>query len=103
MALHITALNGYANCVQLLLDLHADVAAVTFHCGPTMNLIGMFSTLFCESHRWPADHSMLGLSFANLLCVVGVGSAHLHYASCGGNLRCCQANLNPKSVFLVFC
>ncbi|KAG0462268.1 hypothetical protein HPP92_020744 [Vanilla planifolia] len=38
-ALHIAALNGYADCVQLLLDLHADVAAVTFHYGSSMNLI----------------------------------------------------------------
>ncbi|KAG0462225.1 hypothetical protein HPP92_020701 [Vanilla planifolia] len=43
-ALHIAALNGYADCVQLLLDLHADVAAVTFHYGSSMNLIGAGST-----------------------------------------------------------
>lgn len=40
-ALHIAALNGYVECVQLLLDLHANVSAVTFHYGSSMNLIGM--------------------------------------------------------------
>ncbi|XP_020583994.1 probable E3 ubiquitin-protein ligase XBOS33 [Phalaenopsis equestris] len=43
-ALHIAALNGYVECVQLLLDLHANVAAVTFHYGSSMNLIGAGST-----------------------------------------------------------
>ncbi|KAG0474329.1 hypothetical protein HPP92_014015 [Vanilla planifolia] len=43
-ALHIAALNGYADCLQLLLDLHADVAAVTFQCSSSMNLIGAGST-----------------------------------------------------------
>ncbi|KAL0914145.1 hypothetical protein M5K25_017654 [Dendrobium thyrsiflorum] len=60
-AIHIAALNGYVECVQLLLDLHANVAAVTFHYGSSMNLIG-------------------------------AGSTPLHYAACGGNLKCCQAN-----------
>lgn len=43
-ALHIAALNGYADCVQLLLDLHANVAAATFHYGSSVNLIGAGST-----------------------------------------------------------
>lgn len=40
-ALHMAALNGYFDCVQLLLDLHANVSAVTFHYGTSMDLIGM--------------------------------------------------------------
>ncbi|PKA46538.1 putative E3 ubiquitin-protein ligase XBOS33 [Apostasia shenzhenica] len=43
-ALHIAALNGYPDCVQLLLDLRANVGAVTFHYGSSMNLIGAGST-----------------------------------------------------------
>ncbi|KAM0945408.1 putative transcription factor C2H2 family [Dioscorea sansibarensis] len=43
-ALHMAALNGYFGCVQLLLDLHADVSGVTFHYGSAMNLIGAGST-----------------------------------------------------------
>lgn len=39
-ALHMAALNGYFDCVQLLLDLHASVSAVTFHYGTSMDLIG---------------------------------------------------------------
>ncbi|KAK3006289.1 hypothetical protein RJ639_017783 [Escallonia herrerae] len=39
-ALHMAALNGYFDCVQLLLDLHADVSGVTFHYGTSMDLIG---------------------------------------------------------------
>ncbi|XP_023551564.1 E3 ubiquitin-protein ligase XBAT33-like isoform X1 [Cucurbita pepo subsp. pepo] len=58
-ALHMAALNGYYDCVHLLLDLHANFAAVTFHCGTSMDLIG-------------------------------AGSTPLHYAACGGNLKCCQ-------------
>ncbi|EXC15955.1 E3 ubiquitin-protein ligase XBAT33 [Morus notabilis] len=40
-ALHMAALNGYFDCVQLLLDLHANVSAVTFHYGTSMDLIGL--------------------------------------------------------------
>jgi ankyrin repeat protein len=40
-ALHIAALNGYFDCVQLLLDIHANVSSVTFHYGTTMDLIGL--------------------------------------------------------------
>ncbi|CAA2984451.1 E3 ubiquitin- ligase XBAT33 [Olea europaea subsp. europaea] len=43
-ALHMAALNGYYDCVQLLLDLHADVSTVTFHYGTSMDLIGAGST-----------------------------------------------------------
>ncbi|KAK8957150.1 E3 ubiquitin-protein ligase XBAT33 [Platanthera zijinensis] len=43
-ALHIAALNDSSDCVQLLLDLHANVAAVTFPYGSSMNLIGAGST-----------------------------------------------------------
>ncbi|KAL7003322.1 E3 ubiquitin-protein ligase xbat33 [Sarracenia purpurea var. burkii] len=39
-ALHMAALNGYFDCVQLLIDLHANVSAVTFHYGTSMDLIG---------------------------------------------------------------
>ncbi|KAL9409630.1 hypothetical protein AB3S75_047946 [Citrus x aurantiifolia] len=61
-ALHMAALNGYFDCVQLLLDLHANVSAVTFHYGTSMDLIG-------------------------------AGSTPLHFAACGGNLKCCQARV----------
>ena len=40
-ALHLAAVNGYSDCVQLLLDLHASVLAVTFHYGSAINLIGI--------------------------------------------------------------
>ncbi|CAI9762402.1 unnamed protein product [Fraxinus pennsylvanica] len=43
-ALHMVALNGYFDCVQLLLDLHANVSAVTFHYGTSMDIIGPGST-----------------------------------------------------------
>ncbi|CAM8889390.1 unnamed protein product [Rhodiola kirilowii] len=43
-ALHMAALNGYFDCVQLLLDLHANVSAVTFHYGTTTDMIGAGST-----------------------------------------------------------
>ncbi|GER34964.1 ankyrin repeat family protein [Striga asiatica] len=65
-ALHMAALNGYFDCVQLLLDLHAKVSAVTFQYGTSMDLIG------------------------DLAVTIGAGSTPLHYAACGGNLKCCQ-------------
>ncbi|KAG4907881.1 hypothetical protein JHK84_056405 [Glycine max] len=61
-ALHMAALNGYFDCVQLLLDLNANVNAVTYNYGTSMDLIG-------------------------------AGSTPLHYAACGGNLKCCQARI----------
>ncbi|XP_072074179.1 E3 ubiquitin-protein ligase XBAT33 isoform X1 [Arachis hypogaea] len=61
-ALHMAALNGYFDCVQLLLDLNANVSAATFHYGTAMDLIG-------------------------------AGSTPLHYAACGGNLKCCQVRI----------
>lgn len=39
-ALHMAALNGLFDCVQLLLDLEANVSAVTFHYGTSMDMIG---------------------------------------------------------------
>ncbi|WOL10594.1 putative E3 ubiquitin-protein ligase XBOS33 [Canna indica] len=43
-ALHMAALNGYFDCVQLLLDLGANPSAVTFNYGTSANLIGAGST-----------------------------------------------------------
>ncbi|TQD88000.1 hypothetical protein C1H46_026423 [Malus baccata] len=43
-ALHMAALNGYFGCVQLLLDLQANVSALTFHYGTSMDLIGAGSS-----------------------------------------------------------
>lgn len=55
-ALHIASLNGYVDCVQLLLDLHANVAAVTIHYGSSMNLIGwgyfIMSSLLFTIRLW---------------------------------------------------
>ena len=45
-ALHMAALNGYFDCAQLLLDLNANVSAVTFHYGTSMDLIGMFFVFY---------------------------------------------------------
>ncbi|KAG9159686.1 hypothetical protein Leryth_017397 [Lithospermum erythrorhizon] len=43
-ALHMAALNGYFDCVQLLLYLQANVSSATFHYGTSMDLIGAGST-----------------------------------------------------------
>ncbi|PNT67742.1 hypothetical protein BRADI_3g31460v3 [Brachypodium distachyon] len=43
-ALHMAALNGHLDCMQLLIELGANVSAVTFPYGTTSNLIGAGST-----------------------------------------------------------
>lgn len=43
-ALHLAALNGHLDCVQLLLDFLANVSATTFHYGTAIDLIGAGST-----------------------------------------------------------
>nr|AAY26120.1 pollen ankyrin-like protein [Lilium longiflorum] len=43
-ALHMAALSGHFDCVQLLLDLHADVSAETYNYSSSMNFIGSGST-----------------------------------------------------------
>lgn len=62
-SLHLAALNGYSDSVQLLLDLHADVSALTYH--------------FTSSSAK----------------MIGSGSTPLHFAAGGGNLKCCQVLL----------
>lgn len=39
-ALHMAALNGHTECVQLLLDLMANVSAITVQDGTTIDMIG---------------------------------------------------------------
>ncbi|KAE8709711.1 E3 ubiquitin-protein ligase XBAT33 [Hibiscus syriacus] len=56
-ALHMAAINVYFDCVQLLLDLQANVSAVTFHFGTLVDLIGAGST--------PLHHAACG---GNLKC-----------------------------------
>lgn len=45
-ALHMAALNGYFDCVELLLELQANVSAVTFHYGTSMDVIGTLNFYF---------------------------------------------------------
>ncbi|WOL13100.1 putative E3 ubiquitin-protein ligase XBOS33 [Canna indica] len=62
-ALHLAALSGNADCVHLLLDLHADVSATALY------------------------HSSSAVSN------IGAGSTPLHYAACSGSLKSCQVLL----------
>lgn len=88
-ALHIASLNGYFDCVQLLLDLRASVSAVTFHYGTSMDLIGTFYEYrYCP--HWTYFVYQFMLFYTHMF--IGAGSTPLHYAACGGNLKCCQVN-----------
>ncbi|XP_020112337.1 probable E3 ubiquitin-protein ligase XBOS36 [Ananas comosus] len=62
-AIHMAALNGHFECVHLLLDLHANIAAQSL----------TYATSSTGS--------------------IGAGSTPLHYAACGGNFKCCQVLL----------
>ena len=44
--LHMAALNGHVECVQLLLDLGACVSEVTIEDGTTIDLIGILQLFF---------------------------------------------------------
>lgn len=44
--LHMAALNGHVECVQLLLDLGASVSEVTIEDGTTIDLIGILQLFF---------------------------------------------------------
>lgn len=97
-ALHMAALNGYFDCVQLLLDLGANVSAVTFQYGTSANLIGAGST--------PLHYAACG---GNLKCcqmLLARGASRLTL-NCNGWLpydvakiwrrRCLESLLNPNS------
>jgi ankyrin repeat protein len=45
-ALHLAALNGHAECVQLLLDLGASPSDVTVQDGSTIDLIGTYVLIY---------------------------------------------------------
>ncbi|KAK7243048.1 hypothetical protein RIF29_37832 [Crotalaria pallida] len=70
----MAALNGYFDCVQLLLDLNANVSAVTFHYGTSMDLIDLLEVgnggMTCDEYR--AHFSVWALMKAPLLigCVI---------------------------------
>ncbi|URD81934.1 E3 ubiquitin-protein ligase [Musa troglodytarum] len=80
-ALHMAALNGSFDCLQLLLDLGANVSAVTFHYGVQVMILQAIAY-----HPLKLYVIAVSLTFMN----VGAGSTPLHFAACGGNLKCCQ-------------
>jgi E3 ubiquitin-protein ligase XBAT32/33 len=59
-ALHLAALHGHVECVHLLIDERASLAAQTLPCA------------------------------APPMASIGAGSTPLHYAACGGEVKCCQ-------------
>lgn len=97
-ALHLAALNGYSDCVQLLLDLHATVSVVTFHYGSAINLIGAGST--------PLHYAACGGSLKCCQILISRGASRLTL-NCNGWLpldvakmwgrRCLESLLMPNS------
>lgn len=55
-ALHMASLNGYFDCVQLLLDLNANVSAATYHYGTSMDLIGKSSVQYANKYVVPPEN-----------------------------------------------
>jgi len=69
--LHMAALNGHVECVQLLLDLGASVSEVTIEDGTTIDLIGillpfLFNCLFDLLFHWHVLYTWLFNNFAFL-------------------------------------
>lgn len=90
-ALHMAAVNGYFDCVQLLLNFNADVSAVTFDYGTTMDLIG--TLLFWNNINILLLAFRLSFDILKTYNFTGAGSTPLHYAAYGGNLKCCQVRV----------
>ncbi|KAL8235044.1 hypothetical protein R6Q59_021144 [Mikania micrantha] len=84
-ALHMAALNGHVDSVQLLVDLGASVNVVTVEAGTTIDLIGNFE--FTDLIHFLC---YINYDIEKKLCFLGAGSTPLHYAACGGNAQCCQ-------------
>jgi len=92
-ALHMAALNGYFDCVQLLLDLNANASAATYHYGTSMDLIG--KSFVEDDHKYVFFFLRFYQKITDVLCInIGAGSTPLHYAACGGNLKCCQVRIS---------
>jgi hypothetical protein len=67
--LHMAALNGHVECVQLLLDLGASVSEVTIEDGTTIDLIGillpfLFNCFFELLVHWHVLYTWLFNNFA---------------------------------------
>ena len=78
-ALHMAALNGHAESVQLLLDLGADISTVTVQDGSTIDLIGAGST--------PLHYAACG---GNIQCcqILIARGASCSAENVNGNSRC---------------
>ncbi|CAL9069627.1 probable E3 ubiquitin-protein ligase XBOS33 isoform X1 [Musa acuminata AAA Group] len=101
-ALHMAALNGYFDCLQLLLDLGANVSAVTFHYGVSDNSIGAGSTLlhFAACGGNLKCCQMLLARGASRLTLNCNGWLPLDVAKIWGR-RCLEPLLNPNSELTV--
>lgn len=97
-ALHMAALNGHFDCMQLLIELGANVSAVTFPYGTTSNLIGAGST--------PLHYAAGGGSLECCQVLLSKGASRLTL-NCNGWLpmdvarifgrRCLEPLLSPNS------
>ncbi|XP_070671428.1 probable E3 ubiquitin-protein ligase XBOS32 isoform X3 [Malus domestica] len=87
-ALHMAALNGHIESVQLLLGLGASVSKVTAQDGATVDLIVQYDFAGLVIRMYFLNH------FDNF---AGAGSTALHYAACGGNAECCQILISRGS------
>lgn len=71
-ALHMAALNGHVECVQLLLDFGASVSEVTVEDGTTIDLIGFLFTSNCCFSLSVYVPGLQVIILVNYFCYVGL-------------------------------
>ncbi|KAJ6386476.1 hypothetical protein OIU78_016395 [Salix suchowensis] len=98
-ALHFAAVNGHARCIRLVVAdfvpsapfeaMHARIEGDVGDGSSEKNRFeqSVLSSFLLDIH---ANVSSETFHYGTTMDLIGAGSTPLHYAACGGNLKCCQ-------------